>query len=69
MAKRKILRVKLLRETDIYPDTDWIGKFSDKPNEFAIIVATGKFLQHHPQGKEVHRDRDSYRYFNPNFEN
>jgi hypothetical protein len=43
-SKIKVLEVRVERVIDESPDTSWLGEFTDKASEWAIIRRTGEFV-------------------------
>lgn len=54
MNLTRIEKIRFVREIDTNPDLDWIGTFSNEPEEGAI-----------DRSKIESLDRNQYRYFNP----
>lgn len=44
IAKPKILRIVIQHEVDEYPDTSWLGEYTDKPERWNIIRSTGEYV-------------------------
>ena len=66
--KNKILRIIIEHMPDTDPDTSWMGRYSNEPQEWALVRIgehAGEFVKDLPDDEDLPHQGREFRHFNP----